>query len=60
MLFWLLYDVLAKHASFLRVFRYVSTRILAGTITARPHEWHMMQRVFDADLEPRRPRGEHA
>ncbi len=34
MLFWLLYDVLAKHASFLRVFRYVSTRILAGTITA--------------------------
>jgi len=33
-LFWLLYDVLAKHASFLRVFRYVSTRIIAGTVTA--------------------------
>jgi phospho-N-acetylmuramoyl-pentapeptide-transferase len=34
MLYWLLYSVLAKHASFLRVFRYPSTRILAGTITA--------------------------
>jgi phospho-N-acetylmuramoyl-pentapeptide-transferase len=34
MLFWLFYDVLAKHASFLRVFRYVSTRIIAGTVTA--------------------------
>ncbi len=34
MLYWLLYTVLSKHASFLRVFRYPSTRILAGAITA--------------------------
>jgi phospho-N-acetylmuramoyl-pentapeptide-transferase len=34
MLYWLFYTVLSKHASFLRVFRYPSTRILAGAITA--------------------------
>jgi phospho-N-acetylmuramoyl-pentapeptide-transferase len=34
MLYWLLYTVLSKHASFLRVFRYPSTRILAGAISA--------------------------
>jgi phospho-N-acetylmuramoyl-pentapeptide-transferase len=34
MLYWLFYTVLAKHASFLRVFRYPSTRILAAIITA--------------------------
>ncbi len=34
MLYWLFYTVLAKHASFLRVFRYPSMRILAGAITA--------------------------
>jgi phospho-N-acetylmuramoyl-pentapeptide-transferase len=34
MLYWLLYSVLSKHASVLRVFRYPSTRILAGAITA--------------------------
>jgi phospho-N-acetylmuramoyl-pentapeptide-transferase len=34
MLYWLFYTVLSKHASALRVFRYPSTRILAGAITA--------------------------
>src|SRR5512140_3489832 len=34
MLYWLFYTVLAKNASFLRVFRYPSTRILAAAITA--------------------------
>ncbi|HTJ42895.1 MAG TPA: phospho-N-acetylmuramoyl-pentapeptide-transferase [Kofleriaceae bacterium] len=34
MLYWLFYTVLSKHASFLRVFRYPSTRIIAGAITA--------------------------
>jgi phospho-N-acetylmuramoyl-pentapeptide-transferase len=34
MLFWLLYDVLGEHVSWLNVFRYTSTRILAAAITA--------------------------
>ena len=34
MLFHLLFDVLAPHFSWLRVFRYVSTRIIAAAITA--------------------------
>ncbi len=34
MLFYLFYDVLAEHISWLRVFRYTSTRILAAVITA--------------------------
>jgi phospho-N-acetylmuramoyl-pentapeptide-transferase len=34
MLFYLFYDVLAEHLSWLRVFRYTSTRILAAAITA--------------------------
>lgn len=34
MLFYLFYDVLAEHMSWLRVFRYTSTRILAAAITA--------------------------
>jgi phospho-N-acetylmuramoyl-pentapeptide-transferase len=34
MLFFLFYDVLAEHLSWLRVFRYTSTRILAAAITA--------------------------
>ena len=34
MLFYLLYDVLAEHFSWLRVFRYTSTRLLAAAITA--------------------------
>ena len=34
MLFWLLYEVLGEKVSFLRVFRYTSTRILAAAITA--------------------------
>jgi phospho-N-acetylmuramoyl-pentapeptide-transferase len=34
MLFYLLYDVLAEHLSWLRIFRYTSTRILAAAITA--------------------------
>jgi phospho-N-acetylmuramoyl-pentapeptide-transferase len=34
MLFYLFYDVLAEHFSWLRVFRYTSTRILAAAITA--------------------------
>jgi phospho-N-acetylmuramoyl-pentapeptide-transferase len=34
MLFYLLYDVLSEHFSWLRIFRYVSTRILAAAITA--------------------------
>src|SRR5262245_31485323 len=34
MLFWLFYDVLGDEISFLRVFRYVSMRILAAAITA--------------------------
>jgi phospho-N-acetylmuramoyl-pentapeptide-transferase len=33
-LFWLLYDVLAKHVSAFNVFRYTSTRLLAAAITA--------------------------
>jgi phospho-N-acetylmuramoyl-pentapeptide-transferase len=33
-LYWLLYDVLAEHVSWLRVFGYTSTRILAGAMTA--------------------------
>jgi phospho-N-acetylmuramoyl-pentapeptide-transferase len=33
-LFWLLYEVLGEKVSFLRVFRYTSTRILAAAITA--------------------------
>ena len=34
MLFWLFYDVLSPHLSWLRVFRYPTTRILAAAITA--------------------------
>jgi phospho-N-acetylmuramoyl-pentapeptide-transferase len=34
MLFWLLYDVLSEHVSWLRVFRYPTMRILAAAITA--------------------------
>ncbi|MBK7536353.1 MAG: phospho-N-acetylmuramoyl-pentapeptide-transferase [Myxococcales bacterium] len=34
MFFYLFYDVLAEHLSWLRVFRYTSTRILAAAITA--------------------------
>ena len=34
MLFYLLYDVLSEHFSWLRVFRYTSTRLLAAAITA--------------------------
>ena len=34
MLFYLFYDVLSEHFSWLRVFRYTSTRILAAAITA--------------------------
>jgi phospho-N-acetylmuramoyl-pentapeptide-transferase len=34
MLFWLLYDWLGDHFSWLRVFRYTSTRLLAAAITA--------------------------
>lgn len=34
MLFYLFYDVLSEHISWLRVFRYTSTRILAAVITA--------------------------
>jgi phospho-N-acetylmuramoyl-pentapeptide-transferase len=34
MLFYLFYDILAEHLSWLRVFRYTSTRILAAAITA--------------------------
>ncbi len=34
MLFWLFHEVLADHLSWLRVFRYPSTRILAAAITA--------------------------
>jgi phospho-N-acetylmuramoyl-pentapeptide-transferase len=34
MFFYLFYDVLAEHFSWLRVFRYTSTRILAAAITA--------------------------
>jgi phospho-N-acetylmuramoyl-pentapeptide-transferase len=33
-LYWLLYEVLGDHVSWLRVFRYPSTRILAAAITA--------------------------